>query len=149
VPKDVTGQASRHYRQILKFVNTDAHRRAAWKTGADVRRSNRDVLMRNPDEKAGKIDASIQQALGRETSNVDSAEELATAEGLDAAHRAFAEHILPGLKDRFATDRSQGSGWQRRRVTAGSTGTRSATSPGRRLGRAAGSRSRLTPSTRR
>jgi hypothetical protein len=109
VPKNVTASASQHFRHILKFVNTDAIRRRALETGSDTRRSARDVLVRVPDEKAGKLDSKIQQALGRETSNVDTASDLATQEGLHAAHDAFLESIFrPGeLKAKFSGDRSE------------------------------------------
>lgn len=109
-PKHVTAAASSHFRQIIKFVNTDARRRAALETGSPVKRSARDVLVRNPDLPAGKIDTAVRQALGQERPAVDTADELAAhdaavQEGLRAAHQLFVEHIVPGIKDKFSSDR--------------------------------------------
>lgn len=109
-PKHVSAAASSHFRQIIKFVNTDARRRAALETGSDVKRSGRDVLVRDPDLPAGKIDATVRQALGQERPTVDTADELAAhdaavQEGLRAAHQLFVEHIVPGIKDKFSSDR--------------------------------------------
>lgn len=98
VPKDVTGSASRHYRQILQFENTDAMRRRALTTGSDVRRSNRDVLVREPDVPAGKISTELRQTLGQEKSVVDTPQELATQEGLRGAHQTYLEAAIPSLK---------------------------------------------------
>jgi hypothetical protein len=104
VPKDVAGSASRHYRQILKFVNTDAMRRRALQFGSETRRSDRDVLVRLPDETPGELSAHIRQVLGQEQRTHDTADELATQEGLHAAHEAFLHRMIPGLGDRFASD---------------------------------------------
>lgn len=109
-PKHVSAAASSHFRQIIKFVNTDARRRASLETGSQVKRSARDVLVRDPDLPAGKIDAAVRQALGQERPTVDTADELAAhdaavQEGLRAAHQLFVEHIVPGIKDKFASDR--------------------------------------------
>lgn len=111
-PKHVTLSASAHFRQILKFANTHAQRLRALETGSDFRRSNRDILARIPGQTAEKLSADVEQALGRQTSNVDTAEELATMEGLKAAHEAFKESMFyPGqFKARFAGDRAQALG---------------------------------------
>jgi hypothetical protein len=110
VPKHVTAAASQHFRAILRFVNTDTIRRRALTTGSDVRRSSRDILVRNPDITPEKFSADMQQVLGRETSAVDTADEIATQEGLRAAHQMFLQDAIPGLRDQFAADRSKAVG---------------------------------------
>lgn len=99
VPNDITGQAARHYSRIVRWVNTSELRNAIAKTGSDVRRSSRDVLIRVPDEQAEKIPAAIEEMLGRKHVTVDD------EAGIEAALQAFKEDLLPGLRDKFATDK--------------------------------------------
>lgn len=95
VPKHITGMAARHYRQIIRFVNTDAIRRKALDTSSPVRRSARDVLIRVPDKKAPPLTSEARQILGQEKSMVDTPQELAAVEeGLRAAHTQFVHGIL-------------------------------------------------------
>ncbi len=111
-PKHVAASASRHFQQIVKFVNTDARRRQALALGSDAKRTPRDILVRNPDVPAEKFSAQVQQALGREKLTVDTADELATEEGLRAAHDIFRESVFrPGeLRGGFAKDKAAGIG---------------------------------------
>ena len=116
-PKHVTASASRHFREIMRFVNTDAIRRKALETGSDVKRSERDVLVRNPDVTPEELGPQVQQALGRERPTVDTPEELAThdiavQEGLRAAHEMFRDAMFrPGeLKAKFTGDKAEAVG---------------------------------------
>jgi hypothetical protein len=99
VPNDITGQAARHYSRIVRWVNTSELRNAIAKTGSPVRRSSRDILIRVPDEHAEKIPAAIEEMLGRKRITVDD------EAGIEAALQAFKEDLLPGLRDKFATDK--------------------------------------------
>lgn len=104
VPKDITGQAARHYRQIVRFANTTEHRNQAIQTGAAARRSSRDVLVRIPGAEHAKIPTAVNEILGKaKVTNDDVA-------GINAALHAFKEDLVPGLRDRFASDRHVGIG---------------------------------------
>jgi hypothetical protein len=100
VPKDVTGQAARHYQQIVRFVNTSEHRAAAVRAGTDARRSSRDVLVKIPGAEHEQIPAAVSEILGKAklTSN--------DLEGVQAALNAYREELVPGLRNRFARDRA-------------------------------------------
>lgn len=98
IPEDVTGQAARHYRSILRFVNTTERRNAAIRTGVNLRRSDRDVLVRVPGEDHAKISQAVEEALGKTKPTVD---DLA---GLQAALDAYREDLVPGLADKFSAD---------------------------------------------
>ena len=98
VPKDVTGNASRHFRQILRFVNTTERRNAAIKFGTDVSRSKRDVLVKVPGEDHAKLSQAIEEALGKSKPTVDE------VHGLNAALDQFRQEMVPGLADKFSTD---------------------------------------------
>jgi hypothetical protein len=98
VSKDITGGASRHFRQILRFQNTTERRNAAIRTGSDVRRSDRDVLVKVPGQEHAKIPQAVEQALGKSKPTVD---ELA---GLHAALEEYRRQLVPGLADGFSKD---------------------------------------------
>lgn len=112
-PKNVTGSASLHFRQLQRFVNTDRLRRTAVDTGSDVRQSTRQVLVRVPGETADQINHFIRQILGQETRAHDTADELtrqaedqATAVGLATAHQMILQHVL----DKVDESRNAGLG---------------------------------------
>lgn len=98
VPADITGQSARHYRSILRFVNTTERRNAAIKTGVNVRRSNRDVLVKVPGADHAKISQAVEEVLGKSKPTVDE------INGLNAALDAYREDLVPGLADKFAAD---------------------------------------------
>lgn len=100
VPEDVTGQASRKLRSVLRFANTTDRRNAAIQTGSDVRRSSRDVLVRVPGEEHAKIPQVIEETLGRKRPTVDQ------IDGLNAALDAYRADLVPGLTDNFALDKN-------------------------------------------
>jgi hypothetical protein len=106
VPNDVTGQAARHFRQIVRFVNTAERRNAAIRTGSTVRRTSRDVLVRLPDVPHAKLTPAINDVLGRAKLTTDD------VAGLHAALQAWHQEVVPGIADNFAADRQTGIGVQ-------------------------------------
>lgn len=79
VPKNVTGQTSAHLRSLGRFVNTSELRSRVAETGSDVRRNGRDVLIRVPEEQAGKLSEEIRVLLGKERPTVDDEKTLSQA----------------------------------------------------------------------
>jgi hypothetical protein len=104
VPNDITGQASRHLRQVARFASTASLRDTLARTGSDVRRTSRDVLVKIPGEKAAKISGQIDELLGRKTPTVD------TEQTLSAALDNFRNEILPDRVNSFAGDKQHGIG---------------------------------------
>lgn len=104
VPDNTTRIVARHMRDAYRYVNTDQLRRNALDTGADARRTSRDVLVRIPGEKAGKISNEVNAELGRSHITTD---ELA---GHEAAYTAFMQSIIPGIMDKFTADKAQAIG---------------------------------------
>jgi hypothetical protein len=104
VPKDVTGQAARHFQQIQRFANTSNLRALIAKTGNDTRQTNRDVLIKVPGADHAKIPTSIEALLGKKTLTTDD------AAGIHAALEAYKQDLVPGLKDQFAGDKATALG---------------------------------------
>lgn len=90
VPDNTTGLVARNLRRLYRYVNTDQFRRQVLQTGADTRRTSRDILVRLPDEQAGKIPLSIERDLGRKKITLDE---------LEGHRQAIADHVrnlIPG-----------------------------------------------------
>jgi hypothetical protein len=104
VPKDVTGMAAHHYQQIVRFQNTSERRAAAIRSGSPVKQTSRDVLVRIPGASHEKINPVINEILGKSKITTD---DLA---GLHAALDEYRQELIPGLRDKFATDRHEGIG---------------------------------------
>lgn len=100
VPPNTTGLTARNMLRAFRFLNTDQFRRAVLRTGSDVRRSNRDVLVRVPDQAAKPISPSVEAVLGRKTVTMD---EL---HGHQTALSAILDQMIPGRVDQFATDKA-------------------------------------------
>lgn len=98
IPSDVTGAAARHYRSIVRFVNTTERRNAAIATGSDIRKTARDVLVKVPGEEHAQIPQALEEQLGRKKSTVDD------VAGLHAALEAYRHDLVPGLADQFVGD---------------------------------------------
>ena len=104
VPKDVTGQASRHYHQLTRFVNTSELRKTAIKTGSNVRRTPRDVLVKLPGETHAALTPQVEELLGKSTLTADD------VQGINAALEAFRSELVPGRASRFASEKGYGTG---------------------------------------
>ena len=104
VPKDVTGQASRHYHQLTRFVNTSELRKTAIKTGSNLRRTPRDVLVRLPGETHAALTPQVEELLGKSTLTADD------VQGINAALEAFRSELVPGRASKFASEKGYGKG---------------------------------------
>jgi hypothetical protein len=90
VPKDVTGSASRHFRQILKFQNTSEIRKTALSTGSDTRRTSRDILVKIPGEDLATVPPEVEALLGKSKLTTDD------VAGNQAALVAYRQEMKPG-----------------------------------------------------
>lgn len=98
VPKDVTGSAARHFRQILKFQNTSEIRKTALSTGSDLRRTTRDILVKVPGEDHAAVPPEVEALLGKSKLTTDD------VAGIQAALDAYRQELIPGLRNHFAED---------------------------------------------
>lgn len=102
VPDNTTGLVARNFRRQIRFYNTLQHRtETAEGLGSLTRKTSKDVLMNTQELKNAKVPHDIQALIGNRRANVD---ELAEAEGHEAAFHQFLQRILPGLdkKSEFA-----------------------------------------------
>ena len=99
VPDDTTLGTAQSLHEILRYVNTVEFRGRVAQLGSDVRRSNQDILVRDPSvAEQGVIPGSIEELLGRKQSTLDT---LPTEEGqsIRAAIRARIEDEFPNPKE--------------------------------------------------
>ena len=110
IPDNTTAGVARAAREALRYQSTVEHRGVVARYGSDVRRTGDDVLIADPASPWwGKLSQSDEQLLGREKSTLNTIPEQ-EHQGLAAAMRAKLEETIPGLRDKFATDRAQGLG---------------------------------------
>lgn len=100
IPKNVSLSAAKHYRQLAKFANTMSLRRSIIEAdGSALKRSGRDILIREPGTEAKPLTEVMKQALGEAHAALHdhaSLEEIhaGTQEGLRALHQFLNQHIL-------------------------------------------------------
>lgn len=107
VPDNTTQLVADHLRRAVRYSNTARFRDTVAKTGSDVKRSDRDVLIRFPGEKQNP--AEVRAASGKAASTLDTIPE---AESNPGTLRDHLEHLIPGLKDNFTEDKHQAVGVQ-------------------------------------
>ena len=127
IPKNVALSAARHYRQLAKFANTMSLRRSIIEAdGSALKRSGRDILIREPGTDAKPLTEVMKQALGEAHAALHdhvSLEELhaGTQEGLRALHQFLNQHILDRAEssaaDAIGTPAPKGYKWVDSKLT--------------------------------
>jgi hypothetical protein len=92
VPDMTTHLVAKNVRAAVRYVNTDEFRRDVVKTGSDVKRSDREVLVAIPDEAQAKLKEADKIAVGRSTSTEGQIGEL-------AGYHEYLRELIPGLSD--------------------------------------------------
>ncbi|HET8894444.1 MAG TPA: hypothetical protein VFM96_10150 [Gaiellaceae bacterium] len=102
VPDNTTGLVARQMARAYRYANTDAFRRGIVKTGSDVRRTNRDVLVSTQELANAQVPEELRAQLNGGTLTRD---ELA---GHALAYDAWREQLFhPGsLTSKFAPEKS-------------------------------------------
>ena len=122
IPDNTVRLLADHMRRVYRFVNTAEFRNDVARTGAPVKRSSRDVLIRVREEPAGNVPPSIKQDLGitRSTLNELPGDALDHEAGFVAGMKAFVEDMIPGFGGKSISDLIPGHGdepvasWEKR-----------------------------------
>lgn len=103
VPDNTTGLVETHMRDAQRYVARTRHAAKLVRTGSDLRRTTRDILVRDERVPASEIKPETKQLLGTERSTLNTVPEEATPKTL-AEH---AQELVPGLRDKFSRDEAQ------------------------------------------
>jgi hypothetical protein len=98
VPPKTTALVSRQIERAYRFANSDEFRRTVAKSGANERRTSRDVLLNTQALKNAKVPEDLRTQL---TGGTLTLEEMS---GHSHAFDAWRERILPGIGDRFRAE---------------------------------------------
>lgn len=103
--EDVVDAVARHWHNVFRFFNTQDWRNIISKTGSDVRRSSRDILVREDNrteggafqpKAAGDISAEIEKMIGRKRDTAYTPQMEGEDAGVLASVEEFVRHLFPG-----------------------------------------------------
>jgi hypothetical protein len=105
VPDNTSQLVADQLHRAVRYSNTAKFRDAVAKTGSDLKRSDREVLIRLPGETQNP--AEVRAAAGKAESTLNTIPEPESNPG---SLRDHIENLVPGLKDSFAEDEAQAVG---------------------------------------
>jgi GNAT superfamily N-acetyltransferase len=108
--EDVVDSVARHWHNVFRFFNTQDWRDLIAKTGSDVRRSTRDILVRVDNRTeggymhpsaVGKITPELEKLLGRQRDTSYTPQMEGDDAGIMASVEQYVNHLFPG-RDPFS-----------------------------------------------